>query len=79
MDAYYELKKKQGYIFTLHDIAPKFPYDSIDKKTGRPIEMPEGASYWSRLSGRYRDAEEQRAFIDSGLVDKRLPPRRMNA
>ena len=75
MESYYELKKKQGLIFTLHDISPSLPYNAVDKKTGYPIEMPEGASYWSHLSGRYRDSSEQKEYVCSGYIDKRLPAR----
>lgn len=72
---YFEEKKRRGLIFTLHNIDPNLPYDSIDKKTGRPIESPGEATWWSHLSSRYRDADEQKAFIESGCVDKRLPPK----
>lgn len=74
MDKYFETKKRQGLIFTLHNINPKLPYRATDK-IGRPIEPPGGGAWWwSRLSGRYREAEEQRDFIRSGFVDKKLPP-----
>lgn len=73
MDTYYETKKRQGFIFTLHNMNPAMPYENVEKKMGRPIEMPEGASYWSRLSGRYRNADEQVEFVKSGFVDKKLP------
>lgn len=75
MDKYFELKKRQGFIFTKHDIDPRLPYDSVYKSTGRPIEQPGDVTWWSHLSGRYRDSVEQKAFIERGYVDVCLPPR----
>lgn len=78
MDTYYELKKRQGYVFSSQDIAPNLSCDSIGKRPDNPIEMPEGVSYWSHLSGRYRNAEEQRAFVNLGMLDQRLSPRKVS-
>ena len=75
VEQYYELKKKQGLIFTRSDIDPSLPCEAIDKKSGEPIEMPYGPLYWSRLSGRYRNSAEQKKYIVSGCVDRRLPTR----
>ena len=77
MDAYYEMKKRQGYIFTLHDIDPSCPYNAIDLRTGNLIETPGLLSYWSPLSGRYRNSFEQKAYIEAGCVDVKLPQRQV--
>ena len=73
MNNYYETKKRQGYFFTLHNYNETAPYSC--KKPGTRDELiltlPE---YWSQLSGRYRNAEEQRAYEASGYVDRELPP-----
>lgn len=73
MDAYFERKKRQGYIFTYHNMDASAPYLSmtIEKKIIEPVSC-EGPSWWSHLSGRYRNADEQAEFIASGLVDKKL-------
>ena len=75
--SYFESLKKRNLIFTEHNMNPRAPYMAIDRHRGdRLIETPEGPSYWSHLSGRYRDYDEQMAFIRDGCVDKRLPPKR---
>lgn len=75
MDAYFEKKKRQGFIFTKHNIDGKHQYISMcnDILAPRPIEQPDGPIYWSHLSGRYRTAEEQKEFMDSGMIDRKLP------
>ena len=79
MSEYFENKKRQGLIFTLHNIDTQKPYicmkndpKSISCKPV-PVPMPVGPSFWSRLSGRYRTAEEQREYLASGCVDRALP------
>ena len=72
MSNYYEEKKRKGYIFTRHNLGEKYSYSCLDPGgTDRLIEPPH--EYWSRLSGRYRAVEEQRAYIASGRVDQKLP------
>ncbi len=75
MDAYFEEKKRKGYILTAKHINPSYgdycmiPIDTICV----PIEQ-DGPSSWSHLSGRYRTYEEQCEFMRSGRKDKKLPP-----
>lgn len=70
---YYEEKKRKGFIFTLHNLGENYPYSCIAPNTlDRLIDPPH--EYWSRLSGRYRTAEEQRVYIVSGCIDHKLPP-----
>ena len=78
MDAYYASKMIKGYIFTLHDINPDKPYVSMKGTLDRPraIEQPGEVGWWSHLSGRYRNAKEQREYIRSGCIDRKLPERR---
>lgn len=73
MYTYFEEKKRKNLIFTKHNIDPRLPYISIEPETGRAIEMPEGPSYWSQRSGRYRSAKEQAEFLAGGCIDKNLP------
>lgn len=77
MGTYFDEKKLRGFIFTEHDADPKRPYISMDHSRIRdlPIEEPGAVSWWSHLSGRYRNAEEQKRFLDAGCVDEKLPPR----
>ena len=74
MDKYFERKKRAGLIFTLKNIDPHEQAFSMrpDTTRPRPIESPAGPSYWSRKSGRYRNAYEQREYIKSGCVDRDL-------
>jgi hypothetical protein len=78
LDKYYEEKKRRGYIFTLHDIDPKLPYVAMEPSVNytRPVEMPGVVSWWSHLSGRYRNSYEQKEYIRSGCIDRKLPERR---
>lgn len=74
--SYYEQKKRDGLIFTMHNIDNAFGYDAtltIDGHT-ELIDQPDGPLYWSKLSGRYRTCEEQRAFIENNCIDSKLPP-----
>lgn len=75
MNLYFEEKKRKGFIFTLHNIDSSKPYVSMDPKTGysQPISQPDGPSYWSRKSGRYRTEKEQAEFVASGCIDEALP------
>lgn len=75
LDKYFEEKKRMGYVFTMHNIDDKNPYYSAQPDTSYPrcIEQPGEVSWWSHLSGRYRDSDEQAAFIAGGCVDRRLP------
>lgn len=75
-DEYFENLKKNNLVFTEHNMNPKRPFVSVDISTNclRPLTPPDGPSYWSHLSGRYRDYEEQREYLASGCVDKELPP-----
>jgi hypothetical protein len=77
MDEYYESLKRRNLIFTMHNIDPKQPYLAADPaKNYKILEMPDGPSYWSHKSGRYRDANEQEEYIASGCVDRELPPKK---
>jgi hypothetical protein len=76
-DRFFEEKKRLGLIFTWHNINPNLPYESINKRTGKPVEQPGDPTWWSRLSCRYRDANEQREFVASGCIDKALPPKKL--
>lgn len=71
---YFDDKKRAGYIFTLHNIDPDLPTLCMNPEyvTPKPITEPEGPSFWSHLSGRYRTYEEQQAFVASGLKDQDL-------
>lgn len=76
MDKYFEQKKRENLVFTLHNINPDWPYLSMQPTSilyARPIEEPDGPSYWSHLSGRYRSYEEQQEFLANGCIDKKLP------
>lgn len=76
MDEYFEQKKREGLIFTMHNLNPKLPYISMLPTSilyARPVEEPEGPLYWSHLSGRYRTYEEQQEFLRGGCVDQKLP------
>ena len=75
MDAYFEKLKKKNLIFTAHLRDPKQPYISINMNGYDVLTPPEGPSYWSHLSGRYRDAFEQAEYMDRGCVDVALPPK----
>lgn len=75
MSTYFEQKKRLGLIFTLHNTNPKLPYISMDQELEEPIVPPDGPNWWSHLSGRYRDYDEQMKYIADGLVDKKLPPK----
>ena len=78
MDRYFEEKKRSGLIFTMHDVNPTCPYLAMDESVNytQVFTDPGGVSWWSRLSCRYRTKDEQMAFIRSGYVDKKLPPRK---
>lgn len=73
MSNYYETKKRQGYIFTLHNLNGNDAYSCLRPESRDQLicSLPE---YWSRLSGRFRTAEEQREYEASGCVDRELPP-----
>jgi hypothetical protein len=70
-NSYFEKKKKEGLIFTFHNMNPLKDYVSIEPKatSAQPV-VSDDYLYWSRLSGRYRTFEEQKEFISSGCVDK---------
>jgi len=76
LDKYFEDKKRKSLIFTMHNINPNLPYYSMypNSTQQKPVCPPEGPTYWSRASGRYRTASEQREFIRGGCIDKKLPP-----
>ena len=71
--SYLEKKKREGLIFTLHNMNRSKPYISIEKgkTSAKPITCDH--NFWSRRSGRYRTFEEQTEYIRSGYVDKALP------
>ena len=73
---YFERKKRQGLIFTEHNIDPSKDYNCMQRNTMSPIPIcePPGYSYWSKLSGRYRTSEEQKEFAERGGIDVKLPP-----
>lgn len=78
MDKYYEEKKRQGLILTLHNFDPRLPYDATNHKTNflSQIEPPDGMMWWSHLSGRYRDSDEQKEYYRAGHKDRKLPKKR---
>lgn len=76
MDEYFEALKRKNLVFTLHNINPKMGYIAADpERSYKVLEIPDGPSYWSHKSGRYRDANEQAEYIANGCVDKELPPK----
>lgn len=70
-NGYFEKKKKEGLIFTFHNMDPLMDYLSTEPKitSAHPV-VSDDYMYWSRLSGRYRTCEEQKEFVSSGCVDK---------
>lgn len=76
MDKYFEEKKRKRLIFTMDMFDPRLPNRcmAIDTDTMQPVPVtePDGPSYWSRASGRYRSYEEQQEYIKTGR-DRKLP------
>ena len=68
--SYFEKKKREGLIFTQHNMNISKPYNSMEKDRNPVIS---NYSFWSRLSGRYRTYEEQVEYIRSRYKDKALP------
>ena len=69
---YFETKKQTGLFFTLKNINPDLPADSmISGHT--PVSAP-GVSYWDRKRGRYRTYEEQQEYLrEIGALPKTAP------
>lgn len=69
---YFETKKQAGLFFTLKNINPDLPANSmISGHT--PVSAP-GVSYWDRKHGRYRTYEEQQEYLrEIGALTKTVP------
>ena len=74
--SYLDEEKRRGYVFTLHNMNPNAAYQAMRLAGIRstPVCPPEGPPWWSRKSGRYRTAKEQREYLSRGCVDVALPP-----